>query len=276
MHFISTWWHWLERGFRREDKGTSNTACLFKFGFCTQSPDRVKFFLNFHYRPLNVNNSVFFTLPFISSNTPPNLNMSQHLEDLISNNDCPSDSVLQEVKNLLADPWKQLAETNAEIAILSPIRRVPPDILSTIFDQCLTTHRNPTISASECPMLLTRVCSAWRTLAIASPRLWTRIHIPFMDISLHGGNAITTFAECPPIPTQNVLDVLQLRCHSVGEWLARSGDCFLSISMCYYWSGNWRYPMVQQNDCLTPSWGHHAILLASERFGVDYSLESVL
>ncbi|KAK6972087.1 hypothetical protein R3P38DRAFT_3136537 [Favolaschia claudopus] len=62
-------------------------------------------------------------------------------------------------------------------SLISPMRRLPQDILCEIFLACLHTHRNCAMSASEAPVLLGRVCSAWRTISLTTPRLWARLHI---------------------------------------------------------------------------------------------------
>ena len=59
--------------------------------------------------------------------------------------------------------------------ILSPIRRL--DDLAVIFTHCLATHRNPTMNVSEAPIHITHICSAWRSIALSIPRLWSRFHM---------------------------------------------------------------------------------------------------
>lgn len=56
-------------------------------------------------------------------------------------------------------------------------RYLPDDILREIFVWCLPTGRNPTMSAKEAPMVLTRVSSQWRSVGLSTPRLWSALHI---------------------------------------------------------------------------------------------------
>ena len=126
---------------------------------------------------------------------------------LLGNNDPPSQCVVDDLSGLIASPMEELALTNQNITnlelelralkskrkqlrstaleeyliITSPIRRLPDDILSEIFYQCIHSHRNPLMSASEAPVLLTQICSRWRSVALSSPELWARLHIPFCD-----------------------------------------------------------------------------------------------
>ncbi|KAF8961822.1 hypothetical protein BDZ97DRAFT_1663569, partial [Flammula alnicola] len=123
--------------------------------------------------------------------------MEPHLVELLQNNEPLSEAITHEIMELLAEPSQELLETEAEIQrleaqlealkekrlrlqtsidayapILSPARRLPPDVLCEIFYHCLPTHRNPIMSASEAPVLLTRVCNSWRSIALSFPHIW--------------------------------------------------------------------------------------------------------
>ncbi|KAF7311690.1 F-box domain-containing protein [Mycena indigotica] len=65
----------------------------------------------------------------------------------------------------------------AHKALLSPLRRMPEDILRLIFVQTLPGSRSASMHPSEGPLLLARVCRYWRDLALATPQLWSSIHI---------------------------------------------------------------------------------------------------
>ncbi|KAH9475519.1 hypothetical protein JR316_0012634 [Psilocybe cubensis] len=175
----------------------------------------------------------------------------QQFQNLVRSNEPPSDNVLIQLQSILAGPEKQLVEIDAQIdrlqdtiyelqktraniekpiseyrCIVSLIRRIPSDILSKIFRHCLPTHRNPTISASEAPMLLTRVCSRWRNVTLSSPRLWSHLHITF-----HHEVPIKTVYDRTPLETVSAL--LRKRCDAIKEWMVRSGDCPLHLSIYY-------------------------------------------
>ncbi|KAJ3911472.1 hypothetical protein F5877DRAFT_25545, partial [Lentinula edodes] len=61
--------------------------------------------------------------------------------------------------------------------VLSPVRRVPPEILSEIFEwYCFSEKKDVTgwrhdIVACYVPTLV-RVCVAWRNTAHGTPRIW--------------------------------------------------------------------------------------------------------
>ncbi|KAF7357905.1 hypothetical protein MVEN_00836800 [Mycena venus] len=105
------------------------------------------------------------------------------------------------------------AYVEAHEALVSPIRRLPLDILEEIFMACLP-DRNCVMSAQEAPVILGRICSSWRTISLSTPRLWSRLHIvePMGYISLN---------------TSQRLQRLEV----AKSWLRRSGDCPLSISL---------------------------------------------
>ncbi|KAJ7231719.1 hypothetical protein B0H12DRAFT_1146253 [Mycena haematopus] len=64
------------------------------------------------------------------------------------------------------------------------------------------------MSAQEALLLLCRICSAWRTIALSTTRLWASLHAPFKFI----------LNKEPRIP-------------AVAQWLQRSAACPISISV---------------------------------------------
>ncbi|KAF8893110.1 hypothetical protein BD779DRAFT_1784059 [Infundibulicybe gibba] len=57
--------------------------------------------------------------------------------------------------------------------ISTPISRIPPETLSEIFVQCLPVDSAP----QNTQRLLSRVCSLWRSLVLATPILWASLDI---------------------------------------------------------------------------------------------------
>ncbi|KAF8910610.1 hypothetical protein CPB84DRAFT_1231141 [Gymnopilus junonius] len=99
---------------------------------------------------------------------------------------------------------------------LAPIRRLPPEVLTEIFRLCLPKEKFIRPSASHAPLLLTQVCSAWRTICISSATLWSSLEIgkPF-DI----GRAATGF---DPNKKDNITALVNM-------WFSRAGNCPLSF-----------------------------------------------
>ncbi|KAJ6481811.1 hypothetical protein C8R45DRAFT_312650 [Mycena sanguinolenta] len=61
-------------------------------------------------------------------------------------------------------------------AVFDPVARLPLEISSYIFLQCLDS---PKLGLHDIPLLFLCVCHAWAEIALATPALWTAIHITF-------------------------------------------------------------------------------------------------
>ncbi|KAJ7607900.1 hypothetical protein FB45DRAFT_1039971 [Roridomyces roridus] len=78
-------------------------------------------------------------------------------------------------------------DTHAFKTILSPIRRVPLEILGEIFAWTVPAIREKTLShpstvadsLEQGPWALTHVCSRWRVVAISTPSLWSLVVLPY-------------------------------------------------------------------------------------------------
>ncbi|KAF9009948.1 hypothetical protein BDQ17DRAFT_989715 [Cyathus striatus] len=176
------------------------------------------------------------------------LPLKQHL----GTNYVPSTEDLAAIKNFLEASDKEMYDIDVEMdqlqqrlkllqekrskvndvverydALTSPARRLGPDILEEIFLACLPTNHNPCIIATEAPVLLTHICSSWRSIAHSTPRLWSSIHIVLPNLRL---------ARDPPahtIPFMECLGHKKLtqRYEAAIDWLNRSGACPLNISV---------------------------------------------
>ncbi|KAJ6608622.1 hypothetical protein B0H10DRAFT_2067411, partial [Mycena sp. CBHHK59/15] len=78
--------------------------------------------------------------------------------------------------------YRQLkTSVDAHLALLSPMRNLPPEVLQLIFIMSLPSDRNAVMHASEAPVLLGRVCSGWRRIAFSTPELWASIHVQWSN-----------------------------------------------------------------------------------------------
>ncbi|KAF7311748.1 F-box domain-containing protein [Mycena indigotica] len=139
----------------------------------------------------------------------------------------PTDAEIRQIQSNLAPLILEMASLDEQLAVLlqrreeletyieahqgfiSVSRRLPQDILEEIFVACLPTTRHCAAVVVEAPLLLTHVCSSWRTIALALPRLWASLHVSF---SYFAGYTDRT--------------------HVLAEWLQRSGSCGLALSFC--------------------------------------------
>ncbi len=106
-------------------------------------------------------------------------------------------------------------------------RYLPDDILREIFVWCLPTERNPTMSAKEAPMVLTRISSQWRSVALTTPRLWSALHIAVPN-HIPYPHSLYDPVKGERIRPSHILD---RRLRGVTEWLKRSGQLPLSLSI---------------------------------------------
>ncbi|TDL17648.1 hypothetical protein BD410DRAFT_901325 [Rickenella mellea] len=107
----------------------------------------------------------------------------------------------------------------------------PADVLSLIFmasvpDDIMTNYGYATFprpSIHQSPLVLGRVCRLWREVSLATPQLWCKIQLGDMKVERY------------PNPKSHIHDGRDLGRDSVTlqEWLGRSGNCPLSIGICY-------------------------------------------
>jgi len=169
----------------------------------------------------------------------------------LDSNYIPFDDEVVQIKTFLIQPRKQLEDMKAEMdrlqAELSSVkskydslyhqfnscaslitlpRRVPDDVLEEIFYQSLPTDRNAPLDNNATPLIFTRICRQWRQVAFASPRLWSTIHIHALP------NFYDPWKYFHPDKPQPNRD--NLRAAAALEWLKRSGDLPLQISLIAY------------------------------------------
>lgn len=90
----------------------------------------------------------------------------------------------------------------AHRSLLSPIRQLSPEMLQTIFAHCLSEFAP--MHVSKAPLLLGRICKRWREIVYNTAELWSAVHVVVSP---------------------------RLRLKALEEWLSRSGDHPLRISL---------------------------------------------
>ncbi|EJD08395.1 uncharacterized protein FOMMEDRAFT_151246 [Fomitiporia mediterranea MF3/22] len=89
-----------------------------------------------------------------------------------------------------------------------------PELLSMIFEHCMPAEDLPTDNPLSPPRLFTNVCHMWRQVALATPRLWSRLYLVCF----------------PSIPCR----MLALRHFTVlTDWFERSGACSIYLRLRY-------------------------------------------
>ncbi|KAJ7153890.1 hypothetical protein C8R43DRAFT_1235295 [Mycena crocata] len=136
------------------------------------------------------------------------------------------------IRDLSSQRDKVQESIELQRALIAPIRRLPDDVLRELFLACLPTHRNAAMSPVEPPLLLCRICSVWRALALATPMLWASLHTHIDFI----------------LPRED-------RAHAVAQWVGRSAACPLSLSM----SGTFLYGFTEVSPWV-PDTSHNLFL----------------
>ncbi|KAF8072228.1 hypothetical protein FPV67DRAFT_1412017, partial [Lyophyllum atratum] len=96
--------------------------------------------------------------------------------------------------------------------LISGIRKLPVEVMQTIFCWCLPS-RNCAMSSGEPPLLLGRVCSTWRQISFSTPQLWSSLHV------------------APPYGHgRDKSDLLVRYGEAIEAWLSRSASLPISIS----------------------------------------------
>lgn len=135
---------------------------------------------------------------------------------------------------LIEEYGKLTVEITEHKALMAPIRYLPVDIFQEIFLQCLPTTHNAVISPKSPPLLLTRVCSDWRHIALGTAALWASIHVPIPSDAIPPYYSPTEW-DAPEDIQEDLplvaLTVARRRADAVTEWLGRSGACPLSITI---------------------------------------------
>jgi len=116
------------------------------------------------------------------------------------------------MKNLRHKREALLTYSNTHIALVAPIRRLPPEILSEIFIHCMSPNSfdcklYDSRNLDKAPLLLGQVCSRWRSISLSTPRLWTSFTLTIRPKYLKS-------------------DVILAK-----TWLRRAGACPLSIRL---------------------------------------------
>ncbi|KAJ6517881.1 hypothetical protein C8R47DRAFT_200 [Mycena vitilis] len=127
---------------------------------------------------------------------------------LMNSNEAPLDSDISIAQSALEKADARLASLDAEMsrireqlrqleaehsaleiyrtknkAILSPLRRMPPELLSEIFSWTLPPAKNaafhPGFDITDSPWGLTHVSSQWRSIAISNPSFWSLVVVVY-------------------------------------------------------------------------------------------------
>ncbi|KAJ7779197.1 hypothetical protein B0H16DRAFT_1501908 [Mycena metata] len=132
-------------------------------------------------------------LDLLETNTPPTAQQATEIRNLLAGQESylyldtapTSDDDLEYFILLRSELFQRLN------AALSHMRTFPPEILGLIFIFCRDVDYEyadyPFVVVRNSPMVLTHVCSRWRTVADSTPRLWSTLRFPKSAFKDDGG-----------------------------------------------------------------------------------------
>ncbi|KAJ7625644.1 hypothetical protein FB45DRAFT_921949 [Roridomyces roridus] len=88
----------------------------------------------------------------------------------------------QRIQHLEGRRAEVLGQQKRSSTILSPLRRMPPEVLVEIFSWTLPLLEEMDGDVSDlqdCPWVLTQVCSRWRAISVATPSFWSTVFVDF-------------------------------------------------------------------------------------------------
>ncbi|KAJ7607869.1 hypothetical protein FB45DRAFT_947131 [Roridomyces roridus] len=140
----------------------------------------------------------------IHSNEPPEPSEIPSIQSSASDIDISLASLdaeilrLQRLRSLQQDRSDLLDYQRTHKSILSPLRRMPAEILAGIFLSSLPTVTElldrESFQTEDSPWVWTHICSRWRTVAISTPALWSLIAMDFVNYD-YPLSAVTAHVE---------------------------------------------------------------------------------
>ena len=114
--------------------------------------------------------------------------------------------------------------THLHMALIAPIGRLPPEILSEVFLHCQESQDSKKLNKlrlNKVPLLLGSVCSRWRTISLSTAQLWASFMLTIESAYLRSDIMLAT------------------------TWLARAGTCPLTIRLaCGDWGRGFLKPLM--------------------------------
>lgn len=153
-----------------------------------------KFFLSFSYTPLTTPQPDNLETPFSkfsAINVVPGPQDIPLINAIVSERHGQLSALALQIAHVdsaikkLAALRVRLGEHSAHVrqsllahqALMSPARRIPPEVLGEVFYRCLPKTPFIVPRDVESPMVLTRVCRHWRAVALSNPRLWSSVSV---------------------------------------------------------------------------------------------------
>ena len=83
------------------------------------------------------------------------------------------------------------------------------------------------MSASEAPILLTQICRDWRSIALSTLRIWSRLYIPTLRKAIHYRLEILPYV----FEGERRMEARTEEVQTLQRWLRLSAACPLEITL---------------------------------------------
>ncbi|KAG2135379.1 uncharacterized protein EDB93DRAFT_826507 [Suillus bovinus] len=154
------------------------------------------------------------------TNCVPSPMDTQRISHLLAEQNLELELIKEELDRARAEVLRLEAKHNATMemvqkleALRSPVRRMPIEIMTQIFEQCVQDEESQEPDPLRAPLLLCQVCGAWRDLMFSLPCLWKTLKVGF------------------PSATPNWENVMQSRIMSMHVWISRAKALPISLTL---------------------------------------------
>ncbi|KAJ3542915.1 hypothetical protein NMY22_g3323 [Coprinellus aureogranulatus] len=143
------------------------------------------------------------------------------------------DVINMQIEELVEQRSRLQADLEQYESLLSPIKRVPEDILATIFKHATEIKRRRFTNVLPA-VIVSRVCQDWRKLAIQTPDLWSTLMIVPHD---HPRQKATYSGSRLPQMVEEEERLWNVRMNKLMEvvplWIARSKELPVSLTLAF-------------------------------------------
>ncbi|KAF7342652.1 hypothetical protein MSAN_02022200 [Mycena sanguinolenta] len=185
----------------------------------------------------------------LATNEPPRENDLPIVQHIVNETNVRLASLDKEISGLkdhlrkLEKKRQTLSDYKAQhMGILSPLRRMPPEILGEIFSWPQQSTFAVFRPKENCPWILTHVCSRWRAVALSLPSLWSLITIDFSIEQRYSLELVRTQME----------RARALKVHFAGSEDSDSRHQIAIFTLLAEHSARWTELSIQLASCLIP------------------------
>ncbi|TEB36744.1 hypothetical protein FA13DRAFT_1787108 [Coprinellus micaceus] len=168
---------------------------------------------------------------FLDSNYVPSDDEAATIKEMVASRDAALKDLDERIRALTDERMKHAKFIKDHNALVSPMRKLPTDILSSIFrsylEQC---HWRSSYRSRQHPsVLLTHICRRWREIALGTPLLWTTIRVKCPSSPYH------FYKSCPESLRNRLAQVwdtlTQKEEHMFAMCAERSANCPLRLTV---------------------------------------------